>query len=239
MCGRYSLHDADSFSEIRLEWPADWTPSWNIAPTDNAVVLVAGAHGPKLELQQWGLLPGWATLKQVVAQPKQRFGDDLEVPPQIRWVKNGAPLFNARDDQLDKRWRRPFEKRRCIVLANGFYEWSGTAQFRQPYYITVSEAPLYGMAGIWAERQMPDGEILRTFSIVTCPPNELVRPIHDRMPVILSSRDHDTWLSGTPAEARQLTLPFAAERMELNDVNPLVNSGRNDGPDLHVVTEQR
>jgi putative SOS response-associated peptidase YedK len=139
---------------------------------------------------RWGLVPSWAK--------------DLSV---------GTQMINARAETVAEKpaFRQALEKRRCIVPATGFYEWQGAPGQKQPYAITFPDQPVFGFAGLWERWRPAEGEPLDTFTIVTTDANESVASIHDRMPVILSPHDADTWLSPDVAAARALLGPFKGE----------------------------
>lgn len=222
MCGRYSLTTAPEalrrlFAFLNLP---NLEPRYNIAPTQAApVVRAAGEAGAReLVMMRWGLVPAWAK----------------EISP-------SAPLINARADTVATKpsFRDAFSKRRCLVPADGFYEWREEDGRRQPFRIGMKGGAPFAFAGIWelwegarAEPTAKPTEPVLSYAIVTTDANERLSPIHDRMPVILAREDYSTWLdpANDPARLRALLRAFAAEPMAFYRVSTRVNSVRNDDP---------
>jgi putative SOS response-associated peptidase YedK len=220
MCSRYFL-DADGniiAYTFRVPVTGDVRKRYNIAPTQVApVVRLArsdetpeGEERPReLAMLRWGLVPSWAK--------------DISV---------GNQMINARAETVAGKpaFRKALEKRRCIVPATGFYEWQGPPGQKQPFAITFPEAPVFGFAGLW-ERWRPEaGDPIDTFTIVTTDANETVGSIHDRMPVILSPGQADTWLSSDVAGARALLEPFKGET-KMRAVTRRMSNPRAEGPE--------
>jgi putative SOS response-associated peptidase YedK len=220
MCARVRL--TTDYSELKIKFWANahrpapnLRPSYNIAPTQDLTV-VRFAEGERiLETMRWGL---------ITAASK-----DAKLP---------YSTFNARAESVAVKatfrsaWRAG---RRCLVVTNGFYEWDKRVGSKQPYAIARSQDDFTVMAGLWEEWTSPQGERIKTVTIVTCPANALIRPLHDRMPAILAEEDWPKWLGETQAsEAELLALlkPYPAEKMALWPVDRRVNNWRNDGPDL-------
>lgn len=218
MCGRFTqqrptaelaaLFDAEPLID-------DPGGHFNLAPTQEAAVVVEHDQRRAITAYRWGLIPSWA-----------------------KDPKLASRLFNARAETVatSGAFRDSFRKRRCIVPADGFYEWRRDATSRQPFLIhRVDGAPL-ALAGLWSAWRDPVTEqFRRTFTILTTTPNELIATLHDRMPVILEPRDWDLWLDPTltdVGELHGLLRPALSEALELYPVRPLVNSVRNDGPEL-------
>src|SRR5262245_9302257 len=213
MCGRYVLVSpgeviAEYFglSDVPL-----YPPRYNIAPTQHALVVRETPAGEREAVMlRWGLIPAWAK------------------DPAI-----GGRMINARAEGLADRpvFRAAFRRRRCLVPADGFYEWSPVAGGRkQPYFIRlVSGAPL-ALAGLWEEWRSPGGDAIATFTIVTTTANEALQAIHDRMPVLVAPADHDEWLSSPNPSA--LLAPWAGEPFEIRPVSLRVNNVQNDAPEL-------
>ena len=162
---------------------------------------------------RWGLIPSWAK------------------DPAI-----GNRLINARAETVAEKpsFRSAFAKRRCLVVADGFYEWRKTGKGKVPVYITLRSKRPFGFAGLYEHWKAPDGKEIRTCTIITTDSNELVRPIHDRMPVILPKAVEDRWLD--PGEhdrgrLQALLQPYPSEEMDAYDVTTVVNNTRHDAPD--------
>ena len=217
MCGRYTYFPRE-FSDLRLTWNVDEVfgldlkPRYNIAPTQQAPVIVQAAGKPTLELFRWGLIPWWAK------------------DPAI-----GNRMINARAETLAEKpaFKDLVEKRRCLVLADGFYEWRTEGKGKVPMRFKLKSGEPFTFAGLWDSWKQPDGNLIRTYTIVTTEPNDVVRPIHNRMPAMLSNDDAQTWLAVDDEIAHALTLlkPFPADAMEGYDVSNLVNDPRNDMPE--------
>ncbi len=218
MCGRFTnqytwreLHALYMLS-IGFDQNKDWTPKYNIAPTTQIPVLLAENGARHLELMRWGLVPSWA--KEI----------------------GQFSTFNARDDGLTAKpmfrgaWKA---QRRCIVPASSFFEWRKSD--KQPFAIAPGNKGPMAFAGLWDEWTSKGGAPLRSCTIITCAPNKLLEPIHDRMPVILGQEDWAKWLGEEPAnenELLKLLKPFAAERMTLWKVGKAVGSVKNQGAKL-------
>ncbi len=164
-------------------------------------------------MMRWGLIPRWR-------KPEQKL----------------PPAFNARAETLAERamFRESFERRRCLVLADGYYEWAGDGTLKRPYRLGLHSWEPFGLAGLWDEWRGPDGPV-RSCTIVTTEPNELTRPIHDRMPVVLPKESHARWLdpANTTGEGlADLLVPLNSDAMALYEVSARVNSVKNDSPDV-------
>jgi putative SOS response-associated peptidase YedK len=222
VCGRYILREAVRaeryFGIERLSW--HFTASYNIAPTDEVPVVRLGKDGVREGLMmRWGLIPFFA--------------------------KGEPPKYSTINATLEKletapAWRGPWERgRRCIVPADGFYEWHLEPDGRkQPYLIELSDRPLFGFAGVWDGSRRDDGTVIRSCAIVTLPGNALMRDIHNtganpyRMPAILREEHHAPWLSGTPAEAKGLLLQYPGDLMHAYRVSTRVNTPKNNDATL-------
>jgi putative SOS response-associated peptidase YedK len=215
MCGRYFLQSPMETLEIQFEAEARdrFEPHFNLAPTAVAPVVVAGPEGRVIVLQRWGLVPSWTK------------------DPAI-----GARMANARSETVAEKpaFRGPFRHGRCIVPADGFYEWQARpGQAKQPFAIRAANGAPLGFAGLRDRWEGPDG-YLETFTIITTSANAAMAPIHDRMPVILMPADQAAWLDpATPAERlKALLRPCAPTWLTLHPVDPRVGNVRNDGPEL-------
>ena len=219
MCGRYAMsvsaEEIEEIFDIRLPTQVPWEPSYNVAPTQKAPVVALDAEGEcALRLHRWGLVPRWAR------------------DPSI-----GARAINARSDSVADKpmFRSAFTSRRCLVPATGFYEWRKAAEAKVPMFIHPVRATIFVFAGLWEAWTPPDGgAALRTFTILTGDPNELLASMHDRMPVILPPAAWKTWLDReTSADAlRELLAAHPSVPMRAHAVSTLVNSPSHDGPEL-------
>lgn len=219
MCGRFTRratrrHVADHFG-IDVEDVPEFVESWNIAPNSFQPVIRLDREGLReVALMRWGLVPFWAA-------------ND----------KSGFSTINAKAEEVATKpmWREAFRRRRCLVPADAFYEWQKLdAKNKQPWAIALKDDGLYSFAGLW-ERWTPRGGLpLETFAIITTDPNEVVEPLHNRMPVILEPKDYSRWLDTSDADQLPLDLlrPFPAEKMQAWAVNRAVGNTRNDRPDL-------
>jgi len=213
MCGRFTFFtDPDDLQEafgLSAPPPAELTPRYNIAPSQ-PVAVVANHAARKIELFQWGLIPSWAK------------------DPKI-----GYKMINARGETLAEKpsFRTALKKRRCLVLADGFYEWKREGKSKTPMYIQLKDGQPFAFAGLWEVWKSPDDKLIRTCTIITTEPNALLKKIHDRMPVVLPPKAYDLWLSPDELPAEKtlpLLKPFAAAQMKAYAVSPLVNNPKYD-----------
>lgn len=213
MCGRYGeTEGAETLARrfrATLRAPAT-PPRYNIAPTQYAPVLVREDGGLVLSVFRWGLRPGWA--------------------------KDGAPEpINARSEDAAGKpyFRAAFRARRCLVPASGFYEWHRTPEGKVPHWIRRRDGEPLTFAGLWESWHPRDAEAVHSFCILTTSPNLVMRPIHDRMPVILEGEERERWLdpAADPAGLQPLMRPWEGE-LEAYPVSTRVNSPRNEGPEL-------
>ena len=214
MCGRYSLavsaEELEQIFEAPVVGPVT-LPRWNIAPTQDApVVTMSREDERRIVPLRWGLVPHWA--------------EDPSV---------GARHINARAETVETTpaYRDAFARRRCLVPADGFYEWTAAGGRKLPWWIHHRRGGLLALAGVRARwRPREGGEPLHTFSILTTTPNPTVAPLHDRMPVVLEPRDWGTWLdrSAPLKEVRALLRPASADLLTARPVSPLVNRVEND-----------
>lgn len=217
MCGRYTLRSKPS--EIAAAFglfdvPADLTPRYNVAPTQSvlAVVFDSAAGRRRLRPLVWGLVPPWA--------------DDPKI---------GNQLLNARAETIAEKpsFRDAFAHRRCLLVADGFYEWRRDGKAKQPFHIRRRDGRPFGLAGLF-EHWQGNGRVIDSCTVVTTTPNELMAPLHDRMPVILDEADYTTWLDTNRGDVAQLQLmlkPAASQDWEAVEVGPTVNSARNETPE--------
>jgi putative SOS response-associated peptidase YedK len=193
---------------------------YNVAPTQPVGVVRQRDHERSFRLVRWGLVPFWA--------------DDPKI---------GSRLINARADTIATKpaFRAAFKERRCLVVADGFYEWQTVDGKKQPFLIHRADDHPFGFAGLWERWRSPEGAPLETCTIVTTDANDLMRPIHDRMPVILKPGDFERWLDpeADPGEALQALLrPYADGDLVATPVGTRVNNARNDGPECAAALEE-
>jgi putative SOS response-associated peptidase YedK len=220
MCGRFTL--TATFEEIidRFDIQAfldeeNYAPSYNIAPSQAVLAVINDGKSNRMGFLKWGLVPPWAK------------------DPAI-----GHKMINARAETISEKpsFRNAFNKKRCLVIADSFYEWKRHEdKSKTPIRIKLKSDNLFAMAGIWEAWKSPEGKTLYTCSVVTTGPNELMKNIHDRMPVILKPDDEKIWLnpsiSGT-GDLNKLLVPFDENLMETYEVSSLVNSPKNNSVEL-------
>lgn len=217
MCGRYTLAAPDP-AAIRARFQITESvavrPRYNVAPGDEVLAVTADREGhPRGELLRWGLVPFWA-----------------------RSPDTGLKMINARLETVTQRpaYRGAFERYRCLIVADGFYEWQANPGGpKRPFRITRADGALFAFAGLWAIWHGPDGGTLRSCTILTRAANAAVAPLHDRMPVILEPHAEPDWLDiGTPADRlREILIGLPAGETALTEVGPAVNDARHDAPD--------
>lgn len=217
MCGRFTLRTAapEVARAFRLIGTSgELTPRYNIAPSQMvAAVRVAGANVRQLVFLRWGLVPAWA--------------DDPAI---------GNRMINARAETVTEKpsFRKAFAVHRCLILADGFFEWQKTGTTakapKQPYFITMRDHCPFAFAGLW-ERNTRCGEPIETCTIITTVANDLMRPLHERMPVIVPADQHELWLDPAVHESERLLpllVPYDSHAMQATPVSQLVNNPRND-----------
>jgi putative SOS response-associated peptidase YedK len=217
MCGRfafYSPHEAVARLFGVAEAPGI-EPRYNIAPTQ-FVAAVREAGGPReVAMLYWGLVPSWAKEKSI-----------------------GARMINARSETLGEKpsFRNAYKRRRCLVLADGYYEWQRSGSIKQPYFISFAGGEPFGMAGLWERwRDAGSGELLESCCIVTTSPAPAVAHVHDRMPVIVPPDGYDEWLDPDNAATDRLArllAPSTAPGLQARPVSRSVNDARNQGAGL-------
>ena len=216
MCGRFTLTlDPIELREIfnLMEMPEEWMQRFNIAPSQLVAVLT-NPDERRIDFFQWGLVPSWAK------------------DPSI-----GFRLINARSETIAEKpsFRSALARRRCLILADGFYEWKkmGGKTPSMPYYFKLKDNKPFAFAGLWEQWQPPEGNLLKSCTIITCPANELVGSVHDRMPVMFDAAHSWQWIENRPQEDLQNMLqPFPPELMSAYPVGRAVNSPNNDEPGL-------
>ena len=227
MCGRYTLTNPDPMRlrarfDILESVEGDDPPRFNIAPTDPVLAVREIEPGAReLGRLRWGLVPG-------------------------RWAqkKGGRPLINARAETISSQpaFADSFRHRRCLIAADGFYEWLTDEQGKRPVWFSRPDEDLFAFAGVWAELPAADGEtVVHSCAVVTCEANAMMRPVHDRMPVILDPTAEAAWLESDAAEDElaQLLKPPPDDLLTSRVVSDLVNNVREDGPRLIEPREEQ
>lgn len=221
MCGRFTLTvGKDELIDMfeLVSFPDEYDPSYNVAPSQKVLAAVQAPNGRRAGFLQWGLVPFW------VKDPK-------------KW----KPLINARAETLHKKpsFKHLVARRRCVIFADSFYEWSSRDGMRTPFRIFLKEEKPFAFAALW-DRNEYGNEILTTCTIITTAPNEKVANVHDRMPVILHDEAVEKWLNTerySYNEVRNLLQPYPAEAMNLYPVSTLVNSPKNNSPECIVPVD--
>jgi len=215
MCGRYRLSRRKQLIEEHFDcgpWDEEWSPCFNIAPTLAVPVIRQHPKEPvrQLSLMKWGLIAHWAKDPSVATS-----------------------TINARSETAATKpaFRDPLRLRRCLIPADGFYEWSRTGKSKQPYCFEVNDGELFAFAGLWDRWKDPSGNWIRTCSILTTAPNAVTSPVHDRMPVILEPDNYDLWLDPRMSDvgaATDLLKPYDARLMRCYPVSTRINHVGND-----------
>lgn len=218
MCGRFSL--ATDIEELQAEFPfidegfddVVLKPRYNIAPSQICPVIVNDEGAIRLQNFIWGLVPHWAKDKSI-----------------------GYRMINARSETVEEKpsYKKPFRTRRCLVPADGFYEWKREGKGKKrPFRFMMKDRKPFVFAGLW-ERWNKDVEPLYTFTIITCDANDIMKPVHDRMPAILPETNREIWLDdkSNTRELKELLVPYDSSRMSMYRVSDIVNSWKNDVPE--------
>jgi putative SOS response-associated peptidase YedK len=216
MCGRYRLSQKKQVVEEYFESASEeeeWSPRYNIAPTQPVATVRQAGTNRILSTMRWGLVPSWAS--------------DISI---------GNRLINGRSESVLEKpaFRDSFRTRRCLIPADGFYEWEQAGKDRQPFHFGMKDGSLFAFAGVWDRWRSPTGRLLESCSILTTAPNKLLDDLHDRMPVILPQRHYEAWLTAPAAEAERLAdllVPYEASLMTRYAVSSLVNKPQNDMPE--------
>lgn len=216
MCGRFTLSQrAEALSQTFHVQLPDHEPQYNIAPTQMVLAVLYNPESQEREFKQlrWGLIPSWAK------------------DPGM-----GAKLINARAETVAEKpaFRSAFKHRRCLVVADGFYEWQQQAGKKQPFYFRLQNGQAFGFAGLWEQWKSSEMEQISSCTILTTQSNELLQSVHDRMPVILKQQDYDLWLDPqvqTPEPLQQLLHPYPTESMTAYPVSTVVNSPKYNTPE--------
>lgn len=220
MCGRSSLtvlqkelekrFNATFYSDDLLQYNP--LPNYNVAPTHMHPVITNQDHA-HLQYFRWGLIPSWA-----------------------KDIKMGYKMINARiETALEKpAFKSAFKTKRCLVPFDGFYEWKKTSKGKQPYRIITTNTTVFSVAGLWAEWNAPDGQVIQSFTLLTQGPNELMKDIHDRMPAILTPEQEPLWLQEdlAPEDLREMICPYPDEWMKAYPVSKRVGSVKENDEEL-------
>lgn len=219
MCGRFLLTlDFDTMMDVlngRFQLPPsfniDYRPRYNIAPTTQVLTLIQGGETQRLGYMKWGFVPPWAA-------------DDTQA----------GRLINARSETASEKptFKQSFLQSRCLILANGFYEWKKSSTTKQPMLIQLKNNRLFTMAGLYSVYRPSPTTKMGTCTILTASPNELISPIHHRMPVILKEEDEKRWLSPKlhPQELKELLQPYDSHLMSASPISNRINSVKHNDP---------
>jgi putative SOS response-associated peptidase YedK len=215
MCGRYTLAgspvDLEKQLRANLLKEASAKPSYNISP-GSEILAVTNTQPETIRPIYWGLEPYWS-------KPGEK--------PQL--------LINVRSESFTDKpgFQKYLTSQRCLIPASGFYEWKQFGKQKQPYFISLPNEPIFCFAGIWEETILPNGLKKQSVAMITTTPNQLMKGIHNRMPVILKKENYEQWLSNrNTSDLAQLLLPFPAENMDAWPVRNLVSKSKKDGPEL-------
>lgn len=217
MCGRYTititLEELMSRFMIDMPLPPFHTPKYNVAPGQMVMAIVNDGERNRLGELKWGLVPQWAKEEKV-----------------------GNMMINARAETITEKpaYRIPFQRKRCLIPADGFYEWKREGKAKQPMRIMLKSKELFAMAGLYDTWIAPDGRKISTCAVITTAPNELMEDIHDRMPLILRPEDESLWLDRSVTDTgrlQELLRPYPAEEMRAYPVPALVGNVKNDLPE--------
>jgi putative SOS response-associated peptidase YedK len=216
MCGRFAQRSDPKrlAKEFKVTEVPEVEARYNIAPTQDILAVRELADGREMTFLKWGLIPSWSK--------------DTSI---------GARLINARSETVEEKpsFRQAFKERRCIIPADGFYEWQRANGKKQPFFFQMRDESPFGFAGLWERWEGAGREAINSCTILTTEAKEVLRPVHDRMPVILHPEEYSLWLEAEEREReqlRELLRPYPAEEMIGYPVSPLVNSTRNKGPEL-------
>ncbi len=218
MCGRFVLTAQPEVIQQHFNLdapPTTMQARYNIAPTQ-PVAVITNQEATALTYHRWGLIPSWAKDSSI-----------------------GSRMINARAETLQEKpsFKHAFKRRRCLIPATGFYEWTGEGKAKRPMFIHLQDHTVFAFAGLWETWHSPEGEEIRTCTIITTEPNETIKPLHHRMAVILHPADYATWLQPNELESdtlMPLLRPYESDAMTVYEVSKLVNSPANDSPDCIV-----
>jgi putative SOS response-associated peptidase YedK len=213
MCGRFTLHTPESrireaFNLEHTE-PPDLVPRYNIAPSQDIPIIRGTGTGREMVLARWGLVPHWSK------EPKTSYS-----------------TINARIESVAEKptYRTPFRRRRCLIPADGFYEWKVTNGNKMPHYIRMRDSDVFALAGLW-DRWEGEGRILDSCTIIVMPANEVMKPLHERMPAIIAPANYDQWLDASVTDKAEIIWCLhstSSSHLMFYPVNPWVNSPKHD-----------
>lgn len=216
MCGRFALRTPPKglAKAFGVEEVPEFEARYNIAPTQSVLSVHQTPDGREMKYLKWGPVPSWA-----------------------KDPSAGARLINARSETVTEKpsFREAFRRRRCLIPSDGFYEWARTAGRKQPYFFQLRDGQPFGFAGLWDRWQGGDGEVVESCAILTTEANDVLRPVHDRMPVILRPEDYELWFDEDVRKTdllKNLLRPYPAREMTGYPVSTLVNSARKQGAEL-------
>lgn len=217
MCGRFTITLEPAFFQQEFDLgkvPSEWTPRYNTAPGQN-IPVVRNAKSHDVDMLRWGLIPSWAKEEKI-----------------------GYRMINARSETIQEKpsFRSAFKQRRCLILADGFYEWQKPASKgapKSPFRFTLKNTQPFAFAGLWETWQNEEKEEILSCTIITCAPNELVGKVHNRMPVILGKERCWQWLEEDALdELQKMLVPYQAEQMNAYPVSQRVNNPRFDDKEV-------
>lgn len=216
MCGRFAQRRSPKTlaKQFQVTEVPDIEARYNIAPTQNILAVQETPDGREMKWLKWGLVPSWA-----------------------KDASMGARLINARSETVAEKpaFRDAFKRRRCLIPADGFYEWQRTEGKKQPYFFQLKEEQLFGFAGLWDRWKGEDGSVIESCTILTTQANEVLAPVHDRMPVILHQDDYELWLDEDERKQellKDLLQPYPADEMTSYPVSTSINNPREQGAQL-------
>ncbi len=216
MCGRFAQRTDPKrlAKQFGVEEIPELEPRYNIAPTQEILAVRENPDGREMMFFKWGLVPSWA-----------------------KDTSMGARLINARSETVSEKpaFRQAFKQRRCIIPADGFYEWQRTGGRKQPFFFQMRDESPFGFAGLWERWRGDTGNVINSCTILTTKANDVLQPVHDRMPVILHLKDYDLWLDADVRKhdlVKELLRPYPAEDMVGYPVSTSINRPHNQGANL-------
>lgn len=225
MCGRYRLTRKKEIlaEHFGIEPPDNWQPRYNVAPAQDVPVIRQDRNEPRriALTMRWGLIPFWS-----------------------KDAKDGFKMINARSEGIAEKpaFKEALRKRRCLIPADGFYEWQKSGGKKRPFCFTLANETPFAFAGLWERWKDLEGKLIETCSIITTKPNKLTEDVHDRMPVILHPEDYDLWLDPgfQNVDALQAMLrPYEADQMKRFEVSSRVGKVENDDPEVIAPVESQ